>query len=102
MIIVLYIRPRAESVIENPQWVPTIITNKTYISLIEYQKTIVQRVPEPYQNPCTDYSLKGPKSRTHCMSRCKINKYMKKFGKWPQHYYIDKLDNEILISEINN
>jgi hypothetical protein len=69
---------------------------------INYRKTIVELMPEPYRTSCTDFRKLGHLSRNDCMFKCYVNYYKNLFNKLPERRFIEDINSEFLMIEENN
>ena len=67
---------------------------------ISYTKTMINRMPKPFNTACIEYSVYGYESRFDCISKCKINNYIAKSNKYPGNYLV--YDNMLQFGEFLN
>lgn len=55
---------------------------------ITFERTLIKRLPSPYNPPCRDYSKDECQNRQTCIKRCIVNTSFKHFNAWVDRRYV--------------
>jgi hypothetical protein len=77
----------------------TIFPNKLDSTFIDYMKTTVQLMPEPYTTSCVDYRKLGHLSSSDCIWDCIADFYINEHNVWPGSHRTEDSKSDLLMIE---